>query len=128
VTTPLYARKKELREKRLEASSASQKLFNTCEDPGLQEQLRQVSSEVEELLKKNRELVSQISYLNTTADMERHRASNEATAESRDCRLERAMNIENQAKALEQQMKSNEKAQEELGKRQEAIEEQMRSW
>jgi|694.fasta_scaffold68453_1 chromosome segregation ATPase len=128
VTTPLCARKKELREKRLEASSASQKLFNTCEDPGLQEQLRQVGGELEELLNKNRELVSQISYLNTTADMERHRASNEATAESRDCRLERAEQLEKQAKSLEQQIKSNEKAQEELAKRLEAIEEQMRSW
>ncbi len=60
--------------------------------------------------------------------MERHRLSNEATAESRDCRLERAVNIENQAKSLEQQIKANEKAQEELAKRRVAIEEQMRSW
>lgn len=77
VTAPLYARKTELRETRMKASDVGRQLFATCEDPVLLDQLEQVRIELEELLRSNRELQTQISYLKSKADTERHRASRE---------------------------------------------------
>lgn len=128
VTAPLFVRKSALREQRMEASEAGRKLFATCEDPGLLEQQEQLAGQLDELIGSNRELRTQASYLATKADSERHRASRELKAEDRDQRLAQAANFEKQAKSLEQRIKANEKAQEELVKRREAIEEQMRAW
>jgi len=128
VTAPLFVRKSALRETRMEASEAGRQLFATCEDPGLLEQQEQLAGQMDELIKKNRELRTQASYLATKADNTRHLASRELKAEDRDQRLEQAANFEKQSKSLEQRIKANEKAQEELVKRREAIEEQMRAW
>jgi chromosome segregation ATPase len=128
VTAPLYARKSELREQRMEAAEAGRQLFATCEDTGLLEQLAQVTDDLEELIKSNRELQTQVSYLNTTADTERHRASRELKAEDRARRLEQAEVYEKQAKSLEQQVKAKEAEQQQLVKRREEIEARMRAW
>lgn len=128
VTAPLYVRKSALRKQRMEAAEAGRQLFTTCENPGLLEQHEQVACQLEELLKSNRELRTQASYLATKADDTRHQANRELKAEDRDQRLEQASNFEKQAKSLEDRIKANEKAQEELVKRREAIEEKMRAW
>jgi hypothetical protein len=128
VTAPLYARKSELREQRMEAAEAGRELFATCEDTGLLEQLAQVTDDLEELIKSNRELQTQVSYLTTKADTERHRASRELKAEDRARRLEQAEVCEKQAKSLEQQVKAKEAEQQVLVKRREEVEARMRAW
>jgi chromosome segregation ATPase len=112
----------------MEASEAGRQLFATCEDPGLLEQNEQLAGQLDELIKSSRGLRTQASYLATKADNTRHQANRELKAEDRDQRLEQAANVEKQAKSLEQRIKANEKAQEELVKRREAIEEQMLAW
>jgi chromosome segregation ATPase len=128
ITGPLYGRLHVIKEARADAAAASQELYETCDSPELEQQLNEINAEIERLNKSAWDLAAQATYLDNKADSERHQADKELTEEDRAHRREQATLFEKQAESLRQRVKSSQKAQAEVVKRRDKIEERMRQW
>jgi chromosome segregation ATPase len=127
-TGPLYSRLREIKDAQSDASRATQELFHTCDDPDLKRQLNQVTSEINRLLKANKDLATHATLLDNKADSQRDQADKELSEADRDHRREQSVLYRKQAESLRRQIKTNEKAQADALKQREQIEDRMRQW
>ena len=128
ITGPLHSRLHEINLARGDAMRAQNELFDTCDDPDLRAQLGQVNSELQALNDRNQHLTAHAAQLDNRSDTESNRANRELSEADCDHRREQAALFKKQADALRRQIKANEKAQTELNKRREQIEQRMREW
>jgi hypothetical protein len=126
VTAPLYGRLEEIKRARNDASDAKRKLFDTCDNPGLERQLAQAATELSQLTDANKDMAAHATWLENKADSERDQAGREFSEADRNHHREQSVLHIQQAESLRRQIKANEKGRADVVKQREQIEELMR--
>jgi chromosome segregation ATPase len=125
-TRPLYERRSEVDRAIREAQDAEAKLVTKCEDAELRRELEDVDAELIRLSTDRHDLLDQASHLEKQALAEQDRAERQLDpGYARQCR-EKAAQIEKNAAARRRDAQRVEKAHDELTKRRDRPEKQMR--
>lgn len=128
VTQPLYAKIRELNEAASEASDAKRDLFMTCDNTELIRQYDEVNAELRKLSEETHDQTSRVAYFDQKSLEERDQSGREIAAEDRQKRREQSEVFRKQVDMAKRKIKLIEKAQAELTKKRDQIEQRMREW
>lgn len=126
VTRPLYDRRREIDEALREASKAESSLITECENVELKRELDDVNAELLRLSNDRRELLDQASHLEQLAAAEHARAERQLDINLASQYRDKAEALEKDAKDRRRQAKLVDKSHDDLEKRRQRLENQMR--
>ena len=126
VTRPLYDQRREIDEALREASKAESDLVRECENVELKRELDEVNVELSRLSNDRRELLDQASHLEKLAAAKHARAERQLDVKLAGQYREKAEALEKDAKDRRRRLKLVEKSHDDLEKRREKLENQMR--
>jgi len=125
-TAPLYASRRELDLAIADASRASAELMQTCDDADLRPELDELNAEAKRLGEQFRNQADRATYMEEKARSEHERDERELTLGDTEARREVAKRYRKEADSARRDVKRLEKAQADLAKRREQIEQRMR--
>jgi hypothetical protein len=125
-TAPLYASRRELDLAIADASRASTELMQSCDDADLRRELDELNTEARRLDEQYRNQTDRATYMEEKARSENQRAERELTLGDTEARREVAERYGKEADSARRNVKRLEKAQADLAKRREQIEQRMR--
>lgn len=125
-TGPLYASRRELDLAISDASRASTELMQSCDDADLRRALDELNTEARRLDEQSRNQSDRATYMEEKARSEHQRAERELTLGDTEARREVAERYRKEADSARREAKRLEKAQADLTKRREQIEQRMR--
>ena len=128
ITNPLSFRLQDIRSTQTEAMKANQELFDGCGDPELWKQWDQTNDQLNEIIAKNRELVSEISAVERKARNAALRAEKEISRSDIDRCRGQAVAFNKRAEELRSEIKALERSNKDIQIRREQIAKQMRAW
>lgn len=128
VTGPLHGELAQIKDGMNDASTARSRLFDTCDDESLWQQLRELSREGQRLVQENQGLQSRLAYLQSRAEQQSAAADKETNEVTKSSRKQIAKDLLKEADELRRTMKANSLQSLELAKRSERTEQQMREW
>jgi hypothetical protein len=128
VTGPLHGELAQIKDGMNDASTARSRLFDTCDDESLWQQLRELSREGQRLVQENQGLQSRLAYLQSRAEQQSAAADKETNEVTKASRKQIAKDLLKEADELRRTMKANSLQSLELAERSERIEQQMREW
>ncbi len=128
VTAPLHGELAHTKDGVNDASTARSRLFDTCDDESLWQQLRELSREAQRLILENQGLQSRLAYLQTRAEQQAAKVDEESNAVTKASRQQMVKDLLKEAEDVRCTIKANSLQSFELAKRSERIERQMREW
>ena len=128
VTGPLHGELAQIKDGLNDASNARSRLFDTCDDESLWQQLRELNREGQRLVQENQGLQNRLAYLQSRAEQQAAKVDEETNAVTRASRQQIVKDLLKEADEVRQTMKANAQQNLELAKRSERIEQQMREW
>lgn len=128
VTGPLYGDMAQIKDGMNDASTARSRLFDTCDDETLWQQLRELNREGQRLIQENQGLQNRLAYLQTRADQQAAKVGEESNEVTKASRQQIVKDLLKEADEVRRTMKANSVQCQELAKRSERVEQQMREW
>lgn len=128
VTGPLHGELAQIKDGLSDASTARSRLFDTCDDESLWQQLRELNREGQRLVQENQGLQSRLAYLQSRAEQQAAKVDEESNEGTKASRQQMVKDLLKEADEVRRTMKANSVQCQELAKRSERIEQQMREW
>ncbi|MBL8810821.1 MAG: hypothetical protein JNM43_11640 [Planctomycetaceae bacterium] len=128
VTGPLHGELAQIKDGLSDASTARSRLFDTCDDESLWQQLRELNREGQRLVLENQGLQSRLAYLQSRSEQQAAKVDEESNEVTKASRQQVVKDLLKEADEVCRTMKSNSVQCQELAKRSERIEQQMREW
>lgn len=128
VTGPLHGELAQIKDGLNDASTARSRLFHTCDDESLWQQLRELNREGQRLVQENQGLQSRLAYLQSRAEQQAAKVDEESNEVTKASRQQVVKDLLKEADEVRRMMKANSVQCQELAKRSERIEQQMREW
>ena len=109
-------------------SAARSHLFDTCDNESLWQKLRELSKESQRLVQENQTLQGRLAYLQTRAEQQAANAAAESNEVTRASREQVVRDLPKEAEEVRRTIESNSQQCQDLAKRSERVEQQMREW
>lgn len=125
---PLHGELAQIKDGLTDASTARSRLFDTCDDETLWQQLRELNREGQRLVQENQGLQRRLAYLQSRTEQQAAKVDGESNGVTKASRQQVVKDLLKEADEVRRTMKTSSVQCQELAKRSERIEQQMREW